>query len=80
MVASSGDQVTTDPAACDLAVIELDPSTNVEPLRPFVARGTPVLAFTSHVQVELLRQARELGAEAVPNSAVVMRLSALLTP
>ena len=77
MVASSGDQVTTDPATCDLAVIELG---NVESLRPFIARGTPVLAFASHVQAELLRQARELGAEAVPNSAVVMRLSALLTP
>lgn len=80
MVASSGGQVTTDPAACDLAVIELDPATAVEPLRPLIARGTPVLAFASHVQAELLRQARELGAEAVPNSAVVMRLSALLTP
>jgi len=39
-----------------------------------------VLAFTSHVHAELLRQARELGAEAVPNSAVEMRLRALLTP
>ncbi|HKR55502.1 MAG TPA: hypothetical protein VJS20_04330 [Gemmatimonadales bacterium] len=80
VIASTGDHVTTDPAACDLAVIELDPSTNLDPIRPFVERGTPVLAFTSHVHAELLRQARELGAEAVPNSAVEMRLRALLTP
>ena len=79
VIASTGDHVTADPMACDLAVIELDPSTNVEPLRPFLARGTAVLAFASHVQAELLRQARELGAEAVPNSAVEMRLRALLT-
>lgn len=79
-MASGGDQVTSDPAACDLAVIELDPSTNLAPLRPFVERGTPVLAFASHVHAELLRQAREVGAEAVPNSAVEMRLRALLTP
>lgn len=79
-MAAAGDHVTTDPATCDLAVIELDPRTAVEPLRPFIERGTPVLAFASHVQAELLRQARELGAEAVPNSAVAVRLSALLTP
>ena len=80
IVTSAGDHVTTDRAACDLAVIELDPSTNLDPIRPFVGRGTPVLASTSHVHAELLRQARELGAEAVPNSAVEMRLRALLTP
>jgi hypothetical protein len=79
VVASTGDHVTTDLAASDLAVIELDPATGVDPLRPLVARGTPVLAFASHVQAELLRQARELGAEAVPNSAVETRLRALLT-
>ena len=79
IIASTGDHVSTDPASCDLAVIELDAATGVEPLRPFVERGTAVLAFGSHVQAELLRQARELGAEAVPNSAVEMRLRALLT-
>lgn len=80
IVTSAGDHVTTDRAACDLAVIELDPSTSLDPIRSFVEHGTPVLAFTSHVHAELLRQARELGAEAVPNSAVEMRLRALLTP
>lgn len=80
IIASAGDHVTTDPAACDLAVIELDSSTHLDPIRLFVERGTPVLAFASHVQAELLRRARELGAEAVPNSAVEMRLRALLTP
>lgn len=79
IIASTSDHVTTDPAACDLAVIELDPATGVDALRPFLGRGTPVLAFASHVQAELLRQARELGAEAVPNSQVEARLRALLT-
>ena len=77
IIASAGDHVTTDPAVCDLAVIELG---DLETIRPFTERGTPVLAFTSHVQAELLRQARELGAEAVPNSQVELRLRALLTP
>jgi hypothetical protein len=80
IIAAAGDHATTDPGSCDLAVIELDLATGVEPLRTFVDRGTPVLAFASHVQAELLRQARELGAEAVPNSGVEMRLRALLTP
>ena len=79
IVASTGDHVTSDGEACDLAVIELDPATGLGSLQPFIQRGTPVLAFASHIQAELLRQARELGAEAVPNSAVEMRLRALLT-
>jgi hypothetical protein len=77
IIAAAGDHATTDPTACDLAVIELDA---IEAIRPFIERGTPVLAFASHVQADLLRQARELGAEAVPNSAVEMRLRVLLTP
>ena len=79
IVTSAGDHVTTDPGSCDLAVIELDAATGVDPLRLFVERGTAVLAFASHIQADLLRQARELGAEAVPNSAVEQRLRALLT-
>lgn len=76
IITAAGDHVTTDAAMCDLAVIELG---DLEDLRPLIERGTPVLAFASHVQADLLRQARELGAEAVPNSAVEMRLRALLT-
>lgn len=76
VITATGDHVTTDAGACDLAVIELG---SLDALRPFVERGTPVLAFASHVEAELLRQARELGAEAVPNSQVEARLRALLT-
>jgi len=80
IITAAGDHVVMDPAVCDLAVIELDPASSVDALRALLERGTPVLAFASHVLTDLLRQARELGAEAVPNSAVEMRLRALLTP
>jgi hypothetical protein len=80
IIAAAGDHVTTDQTACDLAVIELDPPSKLDLLRALLQRGTAVLAFASHVQADLLRQARELGAEAVPNSAVEARLRALLTP
>ena len=43
-----------------------------------VARGTPVLAYGSHVRADLLRAAREAGARAVPNSEVEERLRELL--
>ena len=77
---AAGDHIVTDPAACDLAVVELDPQSDLNALRPLVERGTPVLAFGSHILADLLRRARELGAEAVPNSQVELRLRALLTP
>jgi len=77
-VAAAGDRCTTDSAECDLAVVELDPRSELAPLAGFVSRGTPVLAFGAHVEAELLRRARELGAEAVPNSQVEQRLRALL--
>lgn len=80
VITAAGDDVTTDPGACDLAVIELDPASKIASVRALLERGTPVLAFASHVLADLLRQARELGAEAVPNSAVETRLRALLTP
>jgi hypothetical protein len=80
IITAAGDHVTTDSGACDLAVIELDPASKLDELRALVERGTPVLAFASHVLADLLRQARALGAEAVPNSAVEARLRALLTP
>jgi hypothetical protein len=80
IITAAGDHVTTDSAACDLAVIELDPASKLEVLRALIDRGTPVLAFASHVLADLLRQARELGAEAVPNSGLEARLRTLLTP
>jgi len=80
IVAAGGGEVTPDAARCDLAVVELDPASDLELLRPLTERGTPVLAFGPHVLADLLRRARELGAEAVPNSRVESRLRALLTP
>jgi len=62
----------------DLAVIELGQSTAAARIRELVQRGIPVLAFGSHVDAAALRAARDLGARAVPNSAVENALRALL--
>jgi len=51
----------------------------VDRIRGWIAGGTPVLAYGSHVRADLLRVARDAGAEAVPNSEVEHRLRALLT-
>jgi hypothetical protein len=53
-----------------LAVVELVGDATVERVRELVAAGCAVLAFGSHVHADLLRAAREAGAEAVPNSQV----------
>jgi hypothetical protein len=53
-----------------LAVVELAGDTTVERVRELVARGYPVLAFGAHVHAELLRAARDAGADAVPNAQV----------
>ena len=77
-VAAAGAKVVrAEPA--DLAVIELAAEVDVERVRELAARGVPVIAFTSHVRVELLRAAREAGATAVPNSEVEATLRACLT-
>jgi hypothetical protein len=47
-------------------------------VRDLRARGVAVLAFGPHVEVESLRHARALGAEAVPNSELAQRLGELL--
>jgi len=54
----------------DLAVIELGRADVPQRIAQLVARGVPVLAFGSHVDAAALRDARELGARAVPNSEV----------
>jgi len=77
-VGTAGAEVTRDEAVCDLAVIELGGPVATESIRALVARGTPVLAFGSHVNAEALREARAAGAEAVPNSQVEGRLRAIL--
>ena len=78
VVAAAGAAVARDEGACDLAVLELDGPGATERIGEFVRRGIPVLAFGSHVQVNLLRAAREAGAMAVPNSQVEAHLKELL--
>lgn len=53
-----------------LAVVELAGDTTVDRIRELAAGGCAVLAFGSHVHADLLRAARDAGAEAVPNSQV----------
>jgi hypothetical protein len=63
-----------------LAVVELTGPEALTRVSALVSGGTPVIAFTSHVQADLLRSAREAGAEAVPNSRVEAALVARLRP
>ena len=56
--------------AAALAVVELSGDASLQRIREMVATGAGVLAFGSHVHADLLRAAREAGAEAVPNSQV----------
>ena len=53
-----------------LAVAELAGEATIERIRALTRDGCAVLAFGSHVHADLLRAAREAGAEAVPNSQV----------
>ena len=62
-----------------LAVVAIENPGAVDRIRGWVAGGTAVLAYGSHVRADLLRAARDAGAEAVPNSEVERRLAALLT-
>ena len=78
VVAAAGGHVSRDEAACDLAVLELSGPGATERIGELVRRGIPVLAYGSHIEVELLRAAREAGATAVPNSQVEERLRDLL--
>lgn len=61
-----------------LAVVELSGDASLQRIRELVVSGAGVLAFGSHVQVDLLRAAREAGADAVPNSRVEAALRQLL--
>lgn len=62
-----------------LAVVELSGDASLQRIRELAAAGVPVLAFGSHVHADLLRAAREAGAEAVPNSQVEEALRRRLT-
>jgi hypothetical protein len=78
VVTAAGAEITRDAAQADLFVIELATTGWENEIRDGVRRGVPVLAFGPHVDVERLRAARALGAEAVPNSQVEARLGAQL--
>jgi hypothetical protein len=66
--AAGAEPVMRDDAA--LAVVELSGDASLQRIRQLAGAGVAVLAFGSHVHVDLLRAAREAGAEAVPNSDV----------
>jgi len=76
LAAAGAEAVREEP--CDLAVIELGKADAPQRITDLVARGVPVLAFGSHVDVVALRAARDLGARAVPNSEIENSLRALL--
>jgi hypothetical protein len=78
VVAAADGVVVKDAAECDLAVVDIEIPGAVDRIRGFVTSGTPVLAYGSHVLVDLLRAAREAGAVAVPNSEVERRLLTLV--
>lgn len=77
VIAAAGGEVVKDPAGCDLAVVDIEIPGAIDRIRGFVTSRTPVLAYGSHVLVDLLRAAREAGATAVPNSEVERRLLVL---
>jgi hypothetical protein len=66
--AAGAEPVTRGPA--ELAVVELSGDASLHRIRELTAGGTAVLAFGSHLHADLLRAAREAGADAVPNSQV----------
>lgn len=75
VVRAGGGELTADPGACGLVVLELGAPGVEDRIRSFVARGVPVLAYGAHVRADLLRAAREAGATAVPNSEIEARLA-----
>jgi hypothetical protein len=78
VLAAAAAEVVRDDAPCDLVVVELESPGWEACVRAHAARGTPVLAFGSHVRADLLRAARDAGAQAVVNSQLESALAALL--
>lgn len=78
IVTAAGGEVIAGDDQCDLAVVEIEAPQWEARIRGLVARGIPVLAFGSHVHADLLRAAREAGAQAVPNSQVADALTRLV--
>lgn len=77
IVRDAGGEVTRE-EPCDLAVVELGGARPIEVIGRLVGNGVAVLAFGSHIEPEVLRQARKLGARAVPNSEIESALRALV--
>ena len=69
---------TTRALPADVAVVELGSTTAITRIRTLVGSGVSVLAFGSHVAADALREARDAGAQAVPNSQVERVLQATL--
>ena len=63
-----------------MAVVELSGEASLQRIRDLAAAGVAVLAFGSHVHADLLRAARDAGADAVPNSQVEEALRRRLAP
>ena len=62
----------------DLNAGGFDPINEIKKLR--AANAAPIIAFLSHVQIDLKRQAEEAGAtEVIPRSVFVQRLADLLS-
>jgi hypothetical protein len=78
VIAARGSEAAADESSCDLAVVEIDAPQWEVRVRALAARGIPVLAFGSHVHADLLRLARDAGAQAVPNSQVERALGDLI--
>ena len=78
IVTAAGGEAVVDEEQCDVAVVEIEAPQWEARIRGLVARGVPVLAFGSHVHADLLRLARDAGAQAVPNSQVADALTHLV--
>src|SRR5512144_630744 len=78
LVKASGAGLVRDEPA-DLAVLELSDPGTVSRVEELTRRGVPVIAFAAHVQAQLLRAARDAGADAVANSQVEAALREWLT-
>jgi len=77
---SGGGELVRDGEASDLVVLDVEAPGAIERIRDLVGRGVAVLAFGPHVRAELLREAREAGATAVPNSQVEDQLRRCIFP
>jgi hypothetical protein len=73
IVRSAGARVVTSGPA-DLAVVELERPDAPARIRELVDAGIAVLSFGSHVRPRALREARALGAVAVPNAEIEQAL------